>query len=208
MAVVTASGGHARALARGAHQPPVKGRSGGVMNQLDALRETVRLAAEVGMPELPGSDVGLAHLRDMAATAEGGDFDEAKLGRWLGWAQCALVTANVGVTLADMKSLNAKWLSEEVAPIKAGPLETDPSWDGAASSLEHYPWVVWTVTLLDPERLAGANVVERTAAAATAAAELYGCVYCARPDSAFRDRLEAWRLVIDVVRTAALAVKT
>jgi hypothetical protein len=32
--------------------------------------------------------------------------------------------------------------------------------------------------------------------------------HCARPDSAFRDRLEAWGLVIGVVRTAALAAKT
>jgi hypothetical protein len=149
------------------------------MNQLEALRETIRLAEEAaGMPERPGNDVGLAHLRHMAATAEAGNFGAAKLGRWFGWAQCALVAANVGVTLADMKSLNAKWLTEDVAPTEFGHLDTDSSSPiSAAPRLEHYPWVVWTVALLDPERLAGANVAERTAAAAKAAAELYGCVY-------------------------------
>jgi hypothetical protein len=45
------------------------------------------------------------------------------------------------------------------------------------ADLAHYPWVVWTVALLDPDRLAGENVPERTAAAAAAAADLYGCVY-------------------------------
>jgi len=64
------------------------------------------------MPELPGSDVGLGHLRRMAATAETSTFSEAKLGRWLGWAQCAVVAADVGVTLADMKALNMKWAGE------------------------------------------------------------------------------------------------
>lgn len=76
------------------------------MNQLRALRETVELAERRGMPTLPGSDVGLGHLRSMLETVETSEFSEAKLGRWLGWAQCAVVAANVGVTLADMKALN------------------------------------------------------------------------------------------------------
>lgn len=76
------------------------------MNQRRALRETVELAERHGMPDLPGSDVGLSHLRSMVQTVEVSDFSDAKLGRWLGWAQCALVAANVGVTLADMKKLN------------------------------------------------------------------------------------------------------
>lgn len=77
------------------------------MNQADALRETVRLAEQHGMPEIPGSELGLDHLRSMLTTVSRSKFSEAKLGRWLGWAQCALVAADVGVTLADMKTLNA-----------------------------------------------------------------------------------------------------
>ncbi|MFV8227354.1 hypothetical protein [Mycolicibacterium fortuitum] len=63
------------------------------------------------MPDLPGSDLGLEHLRQMAHTAESSSFDPAKLGRWLGWAQCAVVSANIGVTLADMKALNLRHAS-------------------------------------------------------------------------------------------------
>ena len=72
------------------------------MNQLQAFRDTVRLAEERGVPDLPGSALGLAHLRQMAETVEASDFSDTKLGRWLGWAQCAAVAANVGITLDDM----------------------------------------------------------------------------------------------------------
>ena len=80
------------------------------MNQADAFRETVRIAEQQGMPEMPGSDLGLHHLRSMLATVNASKFSDAKLGRWLGWAQCALVAADVGVTLADMKALNSRHL--------------------------------------------------------------------------------------------------
>lgn len=76
------------------------------MNQLAALNETIRLAQEAGMPEAPGSPLGLAHLRQMAANVATEDFDDAKLGRWLGWIQCAVVAADVGITLDDMIHLN------------------------------------------------------------------------------------------------------
>ncbi len=78
------------------------------MNQLQALRDTVRIAQERGMPELPGTDIGLEHLRHMADIAESSAFSPAKLGRWLGWAQCALVASNIGVTLEEMKALNLR----------------------------------------------------------------------------------------------------
>ena len=82
------------------------------MNQLEALRDTIRLAVDRGMAEAPGSELGLAHLRSMVARVEEGvvqgEFSDAKLGRWLGWAQCAVVAANVGVTLEDMKALNVR----------------------------------------------------------------------------------------------------
>lgn len=82
------------------------------MNQLQAFRDTVALAEQQGMPELPGSDLGLDHLRRMAAVLEEASFSPAKLGRWLGWAQCAVVAAGVGVTLDDMKTLNASHLCD------------------------------------------------------------------------------------------------
>ncbi|MEE3755218.1 hypothetical protein [Mycobacterium intracellulare] len=69
------------------------------MTQLQALQDTVRLAEECSMPDLPGNTLGLEHLRAMAATAETSSFSPSKLGRWLGWAQCALVAATIGVTL-------------------------------------------------------------------------------------------------------------
>jgi len=77
------------------------------MNQLEVFRETVTLAEKHGMPEMPGSELGLDHLRVMLAAVEAQPFDEDKLGRWLGWAQCAVVAAGLGVSLSDMKALNA-----------------------------------------------------------------------------------------------------
>jgi len=96
------------------------------MNQLEAFRETVRLAEKYGMPALPGSELGLEHLRHMAITVETEDFSEAKLGRWLGWAQCALVSANMGVTLADMKKLNKKWAADAAQEPAISGYDDDP----------------------------------------------------------------------------------
>jgi len=81
------------------------------MEQVEAFRETVALAAKHGMPAMPGSELGLDHLRVMLNTVEGQSFDEDKLGRWLGWAQCAVVAAGVDISLNDMKTLNARYQS-------------------------------------------------------------------------------------------------
>jgi hypothetical protein len=78
------------------------------LNQFAALRDTIALAERSGMPEMPGSELGLGHLRSMLARVAASDFSAAKLGRWLGWAQCAVVAADVGVTLDDMKALNQR----------------------------------------------------------------------------------------------------
>ena len=78
------------------------------MNQREAFRETVALAAARGMPDHGGAGLDLSHLRSMHGRITD-DFSEAKLGRWLGWAQCALVAANVGVTLDDVKDINRRW---------------------------------------------------------------------------------------------------
>jgi hypothetical protein len=81
------------------------------MNQLEALRETVAFAEDNLMPDLPGSSVGMEHLYEMLSTVENSHFSDAKLGRWLGWAQCAVVAAGVA-TLEDMKQINLKWSDE------------------------------------------------------------------------------------------------
>lgn len=76
------------------------------MDQHQAFAQTLALAEERGLPELPGTPFGLEHLRNMADVVAAGDFDDGKLGRWLGWAQCALAIADVGVGLEDLKRLN------------------------------------------------------------------------------------------------------
>lgn len=78
------------------------------MNQINALRETVALAEQLDMPELPGHSLGLAHLREMLQVVETSDFSESKMGRWLGWAQAAVVAYVPRVTLEDMKMINLR----------------------------------------------------------------------------------------------------
>lgn len=82
------------------------------MNQLAAFRDTIELAEQRGMDE-HGESLGLRHLRSMyeqaqAFQSEWETFSEAKLGRWLGWAQCAVVAASIGLTLDDMKAINQR----------------------------------------------------------------------------------------------------
>ena len=52
------------------------------------------------------------HLQDMVERAQSGEFSEAKLGRWLGWMQCAVVAADIGLTLEDMKQINVSYAQE------------------------------------------------------------------------------------------------
>jgi GNAT superfamily N-acetyltransferase len=70
---------------------------------------------------------------------------------------------------------------------------------GSIESLEEYPWVVWSVTVTDPDRIAGADVSERTIAAAKAAADTYGCVYeyCVDDDE-FPDGTKYYSWIIGV----------
>lgn len=77
------------------------------MNQKQAFRETLIMAAELDMPLLEGTSYGLDHLFDMWETIQKSDFSESKLGRWLGWAQCAVVVSGVA-TLEDMKEINLR----------------------------------------------------------------------------------------------------
>lgn len=79
------------------------------VDQLRALRETVALAEDRDMPEMPGEDIGLEHLRFMLAEVESrlDDFPPDKLGRWVGWAQCTLRCAGVA-TKDEMRELNIR----------------------------------------------------------------------------------------------------
>lgn len=75
------------------------------MDMKRAFHDTIAAAVRGGMPEgQPGDGLGLAHLRSMSERITD-DFSQAKLGRWLGWAQCAVVAAGCA-TLDDMKEIN------------------------------------------------------------------------------------------------------
>lgn len=78
--------------------------------QRQAFADTVFLASERGMPLAPESEFGLYHLMQMRMRAQ--SMAGSKLGRWLGWAQCAVVAAGVGLTLDDMRAINQRCLTE------------------------------------------------------------------------------------------------
>jgi hypothetical protein len=77
------------------------------MNMREAFAETVDIALNRDMPMDEGSPLGLAHLLDMEERISD-DFSEAKLGRWLGWAQAAVVSHGK-LTLEDMKQINRRY---------------------------------------------------------------------------------------------------
>lgn len=95
------------------------------------------------MPELPGTDLGLAHLRSMAERITP-EFSEAKLGRWLGWAQCALVAAGVGVTLEDVKRINVGHAVESL------PLDPEPYEFAGTSTRTHLKGAYGLIQNFDP----------------------------------------------------------
>ncbi|WP_078293583.1 hypothetical protein [Mycobacterium sp. D16R24] len=78
--------------------------------QRQAFADTVFLASQHGMPLSPDSDLGLHHLMQMRIRAQ--NMAGSKLGRWLGWAQCAVVAAGVGLTLDDMKAINQRCITD------------------------------------------------------------------------------------------------
>lgn len=79
----------------------------------EALRQTAAMAA--GRMPMAG-ELGVTHIRGMPERIEG--FSSAKLGRWLGWAQAAVVAGGCA-TLDDMKNLN-KRCSEAALTSDAG----------------------------------------------------------------------------------------
>lgn len=98
------------------------------MNQLRAMQDTIKLMEDSLRRIAEDGDAGgdeimrierldpslrPQHLREMLAVMETGinphdterDFGEAKMGRWLGWAQGAVVAMGLA-DLDDMKALN------------------------------------------------------------------------------------------------------
>ncbi len=101
-----------------------------------------------------------------------------------------------------------RWRSESAAVVEAAGhailAERDvdhvhPDWNSVAAKLDQYPWVVWQLTLIDPDRLAGEDVAERTRNLAEEAADLYGCVYvgCVDDDE-FSDGVKYYQWLIEV----------
>ncbi len=86
------------------------------MNMIAAFEDTLRLACANGMDNMSSdnSELDYPHLQDMFmqmrddANPQGGQFSEGKQGRWLGWAQAAVVASNCG-TLEEMKEINKRW---------------------------------------------------------------------------------------------------
>lgn len=76
------------------------------MNQRQAFKDTLDLAIEREMPDYPGTSYGLEHLKDMWFRLDE-EFSEAKVGRWLGWAQACVVIDGLA-TLDEMKAINLR----------------------------------------------------------------------------------------------------
>lgn len=96
------------------------------MNQMQAMKDTVALMERriVDLEEEHGplsdidwrdlnEDLRPSHVRQMLRVMESGvnpqdterSFSDAKMGRWLGWAQAAVVAMGIA-SLDDMKSIN------------------------------------------------------------------------------------------------------
>lgn len=84
------------------------------MNQREAFRETLEIARANGLdrctsdhPELDYDHLLEMYNKILEADALGEPFSETKIGRWLGWAQAAVV-CNGGGDLQGMKDINMR----------------------------------------------------------------------------------------------------
>ena len=103
------------------------------MNQLGAFDATIALAEERGMPEQHQfPSLSLEHLRDMRRRVHD-DMSGSKLGRWLGWAQCAVV-ASGHATLDEMKQINLSF--RDNAPLSQNEIYNELM--GLADSLDEH----------------------------------------------------------------------
>ncbi len=77
------------------------------MNQLHAMRDTIDLVSKRGYP--PGldqeGDISMSHIAEMYVKMSQGEFSDAKMGRWLGWAQGVLCARGI-LTLEECKEIN------------------------------------------------------------------------------------------------------
>ncbi len=86
------------------------------MNQLAAFADTLNAAEHAGMdfikPNRFAEGCDFQHLREMYGKAldgyRNGTFSDTKIARWLGWAQCAVMAADIGLTLENMKAINRR----------------------------------------------------------------------------------------------------
>lgn len=82
------------------------------MDQLKAFKQSLALAAKLGMDKMHGlrPEHSYEHLVDMLKRAEigvkTGTYSEAKLGRHLGWAQSSISSAGLGLNLNDFMEIN------------------------------------------------------------------------------------------------------
>lgn len=82
------------------------------MNTRAAIDETMRLAAfcasrSVDRWTFYHESLSFGHLTDMHSRIDD-TFDEAKLSRWLGWMQAAIVSWGAGASVEQMKEINRK----------------------------------------------------------------------------------------------------
>lgn len=85
------------------------------MNQREAFRETLELArshnmdnCSSGIFELDYPHLASMYQRILEADYTTEPFSETKIGRWLGWAQAAVVSNGCG-SLEEMKQINKRW---------------------------------------------------------------------------------------------------
>ena len=78
------------------------------MNMRMAFDETMLLARSRNMHirKIPES-LAYGHLLEMRGKIYESEMSDGKLGRWLGWAQAAVVAAGCG-TLEEMKQINKR----------------------------------------------------------------------------------------------------
>ena len=88
------------------------------MDMISAAKATVELARRAGMDNLSSDmeELDYPHLVEMISKMETMDMSEGKLGRWLGWIQCAVVAAQIEhpdhsriIGLEDMKEINREY---------------------------------------------------------------------------------------------------
>jgi hypothetical protein len=83
------------------------------MNVRGALRATLRLAKERGMPQgEPNNPLSFAHMEGMMVKVAMGGMSYDKLCVGLGWMQCALVGSGVA-TLDEVELLNRKFRQDD-----------------------------------------------------------------------------------------------